>query len=175
MAESLLSEEDVIMLEPFIHQVGGRSTILMYGQNVCKPVNLRELAFYETVPEELKPFVPEFRGVIEVDFTQNADGYITITTKPPNSRKYEDKQSSCQQQTKYRIRLCKPFGDIVIESTDISLPDIQSDNIIDAIFEDGSSDLCKLTTNLMTKHNPWVLKTFSSLRKSDNIKKRSKN
>lgn len=166
------NDKNVIILEPLIHQVGGRSTILVFGQTVCKPNNPQELTFYQTLPQQLKPFVPEFRGLIEVDFNESSDGYLTITAKPPNSYKSENQ---FQQKTKYRIKLCKPNNDILIESNDISLAPIEFNHT----FEDGSDCLdnnySKLTNNLMTKiHNPWVLKTFSSLKESDNQKRRSK-
>src|ERR1700755_1871888 len=102
MAVNDPKEDHVISLEPFIHQVGGRSTILVFDQTICKPVNNRELTFYETLPEELKPFVPEFRGLIEVEFNENSEGYLTITAKPVPNSYISD--SNFQQKTKYRIK-----------------------------------------------------------------------
>lgn len=153
-----------ITLEPFIHQVGGRSTILVFDQTVCKPVDQRELTFYQTLPSELKPFVPEFRGLIEVEFSENSDGYLTITAKPVTKSHLSDPNSP--QKTKYRIKLCKPNGDILIENNDI-LPYIEDNHT----FEDGSVDT-SISDNTKI-HNPWVLKTISSLKESDNHKKRS--
>jgi hypothetical protein len=172
----MTSNDDIVMLEPFIHQVGGRSTILVYDQNICKPINSRELAFYESLPLDLKPFVSEFRGVIEVYFNEDADGYLTISTKTPRDSRSEDRQSSGKNYAKYRIKLCKPNGNIVIESSDSLLSDIQKDQNFDTIFEDESdsntnSNSSDSRRNSMTNHNPWVLKAFSSLRESDSIKK----
>jgi hypothetical protein len=173
----MTSDEDIVVLEPFIHQVGGRATILVYDQNICKPINSRELAFYESLPPDLKPFVPEFRGVIEVYFNEDADGYLTISAKTPHDSRSEDRQSSGQNYTKYRIKLCKPNGNIVIESNDSLLSDIQKNQNFDTIFEDESntdSNSSGSRRNSMTNHNPWVLKAFSHLRESESIKKRSK-
>ncbi|CAG2160546.1 unnamed protein product [Oppiella nova] len=177
MVQDQTIDENVITLEPFIHQVGGRSTILVFGQTVCKPINPRELAFYETLPLQLKPFVPEYRGISEVLFNESSDGYLTITAKPPNSlqpNSYREEDNS-EQKAKYRIKLCKPNGDIdiLIESNDKQLPHIDSNHI----FEDGShcneNDLPKIVSNSLTKpHNPWVLKTIKALKASDNYQRR---
>ena len=176
MAEKRLNDDNMICLEPFIHQVGGRSTLLVFSDTVCKPINTRELTFYETLPQELKPFVPEFRGLIEVEFSENCDGYLTITAKPVSKRDTYKSDINSQQPTKYRIKLCKPNGDILIENNDISLPYVKNNHI----FEDGSvlnagTKLPKLANDSVTKiHNPWVLRTISSLKESDNHKRRSK-
>ncbi|CAG2100491.1 unnamed protein product [Medioppia subpectinata] len=152
-----LNDDNVITLEPFVHQVGGRSTILVFGQTICKPIISRELAFYETTPTELKPFIPEFRGISEVYFSESSDGYLTITTKPPNS--YIDEDNS-QQNAKYRIKLCKPNGD-VIENKDKPSPHGERKHA----FEHSKHDLPEITNNSSTKiHNPWVLKTISALK-----------
>ena len=174
MAENKSNEENVITLEPFIHQVGGRSTILVFNDTICKPVNTRELTFYETLPQELKSFVPEFRGLIEVEFCENSDGYLIITAKPVSNSYKSDANS--QQRTKYRIKLCKPNGDILIENNDISLTYVENNHI----FEGGSilnagQKLSKNASDSEPKiHNPWVLRTISSLKESDNHKRRSK-
>ncbi|KAF7487772.1 Inositol hexakisphosphate kinase 1 [Sarcoptes scabiei] len=78
------TEPPAIELEPFIHQVGGRSAILVLGKFICKPINKRELAFYETLDDyapSLKPFVALFNGIISVNFEESDDGYLMITTK----------------------------------------------------------------------------------------------
>ena len=167
MAVNGCDTETGITLEPFIHQVGGRSTILVFDQTICKPINERELTFYKTIPQELKPFVPEYRGLIEVEFSENSDGYLTITAKPVPNSYISD--AGLQQKTKYRIKLCKPDRNILIENNDKTMQQIEDNHI----FEDGSVET---SSSKNTKiHNPWVLKTISSLKESDNHKKRSKN
>lgn len=172
MEEKQLNEENGITLEPFIHQVGGRSTLLVFGQTICKPINSRELTFYETLPQELKPFVPEFRGLIEVEFSETSEGYLAISAKPVSN--YYKSDTKSQQKTKYRIKLCKPNGDILIENNDISLPHKDDNHVLfvgsNAIDKQVSEDRRDSVTKI---HNPWVLRTISSLKESDNHKRRS--
>jgi inositol-hexakisphosphate kinase len=57
----------IMQLEPFIHQVGGHSSILCLDERtVCKPLIKQELNFYESLPKSLKRFTPEYRGVVQV-------------------------------------------------------------------------------------------------------------
>ena len=52
-----------IQLEPFVHQVGGHSSMLKFDETtVCKPLISREHHFYETLPPEMKGFTPQYRG-----------------------------------------------------------------------------------------------------------------
>ena len=55
--------EKGVMLEPFLHQVGGHCCVLRLGeQTICKPLITREHQFYESVPDELRKFIPQYRG-----------------------------------------------------------------------------------------------------------------
>ena len=59
-----------IQLEPFVHQVGGQSSILKFDDTtICKPLIAREHHFYEAMPPELKEFTPQYRG--KVYFSRN--------------------------------------------------------------------------------------------------------
>ena len=50
-------------LEPFHHQVAGQSLVFRYdAHTICKSLIPRELHIYRTLPDLLKPHVPEFRG-----------------------------------------------------------------------------------------------------------------
>lgn len=51
---------------------------------VCKPLLTREKAFYENLPEILKPFTAQYRGSIQVTCTEDIGGYLTLTTYPPD-------------------------------------------------------------------------------------------
>ena len=54
-----------IQLEPFVHQVGGQSSILKFDDTtICKPLISREHHFYEAMPPELKEFTPQYRGKV---------------------------------------------------------------------------------------------------------------
>lgn len=71
-------------LEPFVHQVGGHSSMLCLDEaTVCKPLLVREKAFYENLPEILTQFTAQYRGTIQVTCTEDAGGYLTLTTFPP--------------------------------------------------------------------------------------------
>ena len=136
--KSCFIPESIIELEPFIHQVGGRSAILVLGDYICKPVNERELAFYESIDQStspLKPFLPHFNGVISVNFAESNDGYLMITTKSSSFQDFTsgfihandattshqtNSSNSCVLRspnspyqkfvTKYRIKLFRPLS-----------------------------------------------------------------
>ncbi|KAI9216095.1 hypothetical protein BC828DRAFT_336535, partial [Blastocladiella britannica] len=59
-----------LSLTPFANQVGGHAPFLrLSDQTVCKPLNVAERAFYESLDARaprLKQFVPAYFGVINV-------------------------------------------------------------------------------------------------------------
>lgn len=55
--------EKGVMLEPFVHQVGGHCCVLRFGeQTICKPLIPREHQFYKTLPSAVRKFTPQYRG-----------------------------------------------------------------------------------------------------------------
>ena len=57
------SETPAIPLRPFRDQVGGNFMILEIDEKyICKPLQARETLFYETIPDELRRFTPEYKG-----------------------------------------------------------------------------------------------------------------
>ncbi|XP_041099514.1 inositol hexakisphosphate kinase 1-like [Polyodon spathula] len=53
-----------VLLEPFVHQVGGHTSMMRYDDHtVCKPLISREERFYESLPPEMKEFSPEYKGM----------------------------------------------------------------------------------------------------------------
>ena len=55
------------VLHPLDHQVGGHTQLMLLDQGtVCKPLIQRELLFYLRIPRELRPFVPCYKGVVQV-------------------------------------------------------------------------------------------------------------
>ena len=65
MLEKPTAMEDVqpVHLDLFDHQVSGHHLMLRYDDTtLCKSLTPREQKFYENLPEELKEFVPEYRG-----------------------------------------------------------------------------------------------------------------
>ncbi|XP_041047196.1 inositol hexakisphosphate kinase 1 [Carcharodon carcharias] len=72
-----------VLLEPFIHQVGGHTSMMRYDDHtVCKPLISREQRFYESLPPEMKEFTPEYKGVVLVCFEGGRDGYINLVAYP---------------------------------------------------------------------------------------------
>ncbi|KAM9860052.1 inositol hexakisphosphate kinase 1 [Aulostomus maculatus] len=82
-AASLRSQGGGVPLEPFIHQVGGHTSMMRYDDHtVCKPLISREQRFYESLPPEMKEFTPEYKGVVLVCFEGDSDGYINLVAYP---------------------------------------------------------------------------------------------
>ncbi|CAK6960861.1 inositol hexakisphosphate kinase 1%2C partial [Scomber scombrus] len=80
---SLRSRGGGVPLEPFIHQVGGHTSMMRYDDHtVCKPLISREQRFYESLPPEMKEFTPEYKGVVLVCFEGDSDGYINLVAYP---------------------------------------------------------------------------------------------
>ena len=59
----IAKQQPTVPLEPFVHQVGGHSCMLMYDDtSVCKPLINREHHFYQIMPEDMQEFTAQFRG-----------------------------------------------------------------------------------------------------------------
>lgn len=138
-------------LEPFIHQVGGHSSMLQLDEHtICKPLIPQELNFYKAAPENLKQFMAEHKGIIEVTFSEADDGYLDLIAYLPPTYKSSSKPGPRQnsfteneRKTKHRIRLCQS-GNIQIES--VSLGDKKLPfNECQEISQNGVL-------------NPWVLR-----------------
>ncbi|XP_032819004.1 inositol hexakisphosphate kinase 1 [Petromyzon marinus] len=68
-----------VLLEPFVHQVGGHSSMMKFDDDtICKPLIAREQRFYESLPQEMKEFTPLYKGVVSVHFEEDSDGYFTL-------------------------------------------------------------------------------------------------
>ncbi|KAF3856753.1 hypothetical protein F7725_017476 [Dissostichus mawsoni] len=80
---TLRSRPGGVPLEPFIHQVGGHTSMMRYDDHtVCKPLISREQRFYESLPPDMKEFTPEYKGVVLVCFEGDSDGYINLVAYP---------------------------------------------------------------------------------------------
>ncbi|XP_043590438.1 uncharacterized protein LOC122571139 isoform X2 [Bombus pyrosoma] len=65
-SSSFLQENDEVALLPLKNQVGGHTRLLLLNQNtICKPLNCRELDFYQNIPQDIQIFVPKFKGVLQ--------------------------------------------------------------------------------------------------------------
>ncbi|XP_029287617.1 inositol hexakisphosphate kinase 2-like [Cottoperca gobio] len=78
--------EKGVMLEPFLHQVGGHCCVLRLGeQTICKPLIPREHQFYESVPAAMRKFTPQYRGVVSVSFEEDEEGNLCLIAYPLQS------------------------------------------------------------------------------------------
>ncbi|XP_075525646.1 inositol hexakisphosphate kinase 1-like [Dermacentor variabilis] len=142
-----------VVLEPYIHQVGGRSSMLCLDElTLCKPLILQELKFYENLPDVLKPFTSEYKGVVEVALLEDPDGYLTLTAHPS----YDPLKNGCASShnikgtesitslkaRKYRMRWQKA-GSVEIEP-------VLTDGT--QLFEEDDSK------DSFTTHNPWIVR-----------------
>ncbi|CAF1149343.1 unnamed protein product [Rotaria sp. Silwood1] len=77
------SQTSLIQLSPFIHQVGGHSSMFQYDKNtICKLLAPPELDFYQSMPNSLQKFTPEFRGIVTVQYCEDESGYIKLVARP---------------------------------------------------------------------------------------------
>ncbi|GFG35244.1 hypothetical protein Cfor_08585 [Coptotermes formosanus] len=59
-------DENEISLIPLGNQVGGHTRLLMLNERtICKPLNPRELDFYQNIPQDIQTFVPQYKGVMQ--------------------------------------------------------------------------------------------------------------
>ncbi|PSN32402.1 hypothetical protein C0J52_17848 [Blattella germanica] len=59
-------DESEISLIPLGNQVGGHTRLLMLNERtICKPLNPRELDFYQNIPQDIEMFVPQYKGVMQ--------------------------------------------------------------------------------------------------------------
>ncbi|XP_056294332.1 inositol hexakisphosphate kinase 1 isoform X2 [Pseudoliparis swirei] len=80
---ALRPREGGVPLEPFVHQVGGHTSMMRYDDHtVCKPLISREQRFYESLPPDMREFTPEYKGVVLVCFEGDSDGYINLVAYP---------------------------------------------------------------------------------------------
>lgn len=57
------SHHDEINLYPLSNQVGGHTRLLLLNEKtVIKPLNIRELEFYQNIPSDIQHFVPKYKG-----------------------------------------------------------------------------------------------------------------
>lgn len=55
-----------VRLHPFLHQVSGSSVMFKFdGNTVCKPLLPKEYNFYKFLPESLREFTAEYKGITQ--------------------------------------------------------------------------------------------------------------
>lgn len=61
-----IEDNSEVALHPLHNQVGGHTRLLLLNQStICKPLNSRELNFYQNIPLDIKTFVPKYKGVMQ--------------------------------------------------------------------------------------------------------------
>ncbi|XP_053884564.1 inositol hexakisphosphate kinase 3 isoform X1 [Malaclemys terrapin pileata] len=72
-----------VLLEPFIHQVGGHMSMMKYDEHtVCKPLISQEQWFYESLPTAIKQFTPQYKGIISVCLRKDSLGNLGLIASP---------------------------------------------------------------------------------------------
>ncbi|KFP85553.1 Inositol hexakisphosphate kinase 3, partial [Acanthisitta chloris] len=72
-----------VLLEPFVHQVGGHTSMLKYDEHtVCKPLVSQELSFYESLPLAMRQFTPQYKGIVSVHLRKDSLGNPTLIASP---------------------------------------------------------------------------------------------
>uniref|UniRef100_A0A3B3TMU6 Kinase n=1 Tax=Poecilia latipinna TaxID=48699 RepID=A0A3B3TMU6_9TELE len=103
------AQEDMdkgVMLEPFVHQVGGHCCVLRFGeQTICKPLIPREHRFYKTLPPAMRKFTPQYRGVVSVSFEEDEEGNLCLIAYPlhsdlPTDVENKDPSADCDPKRK---------------------------------------------------------------------------
>jgi len=135
-----------IQLSPFFHQVGGHSSMFQYDKDtVCKVLALPELDFYQSMPDSLKQFTPEYRGIITVQYYEDESGYIKLVARPETDDEdlptTTDQESTANNNSKKSVQLrCSEDGRIDYSNS-------LGNDVVN--YEQG-----KIT---MSKINPWSL------------------
>ncbi|XP_004624286.1 inositol hexakisphosphate kinase 3 [Octodon degus] len=72
-----------VRLEPFLHQAGGRLSVLQYGKHtVCKPLISQEQHFYESLPLAVKQFTPQYKGTVTMYLWRDSRGHLSLVAHP---------------------------------------------------------------------------------------------
>ncbi|XP_036387778.1 inositol hexakisphosphate kinase 1 [Megalops cyprinoides] len=161
-----------VPLEPFVHQVGGHTSMMRYDDHtVCKPLIAREQRFYESLPPEMKEFTPEYKGVVLVCFEGDIDGYINLVAYPyveSEGLDHEDLPERDQPRRKHSRRsLHRSSSDHKEErpahesdSTE-NLQELKSPRLELQIHSDVPFQMLDGNSGLSSEkisHNPWSLR-----------------
>ncbi|KAK1158451.1 inositol hexakisphosphate kinase 1-like [Acipenser oxyrinchus oxyrinchus] len=161
-----------VLLEPFVHQVGGHTSMMRYDDHtVCKPLISREERFYESLPPEMKEFSPEYKGVVLVCFEGDSDGYIHLVAYPyvesegldhedfperDQPRRKHSRRSLHRSSSDYKEERSAHESDSSESLQDLKSPRMELHIQSDIPFQmlDGNSGL----SSEQISYNPWSLR-----------------
>ncbi|KOX74669.1 Inositol hexakisphosphate kinase 2 [Melipona quadrifasciata] len=126
-SSSFLQENDEeVALLPLKNQVGGHTRLLLLNQNtICKPLNCRELDFYQNIPQDIQIFVPKFKGVLQA----SNSGEVTLDKRySPNFKEQDNNRQGHNSSKRKRedVLRMKIHRDNTLG--EILKPDIHLDN-----------------------------------------------
>ncbi|XP_064422184.1 inositol hexakisphosphate kinase 1 isoform X2 [Latimeria chalumnae] len=140
-----------VLLEPFIHQVGGHTSMMRYDDHtVCKPLISREQRFYESLPPEMKEFTPEYK---ESEVVEQEDLPERDQPRRKHSRRSLHRSSSTSDHKEDKATLDAENSESIQEmkSPKVELR-IQSEVPFQML--DGNSGL----SSEKISYNPWSLR-----------------
>ncbi|XP_010879877.2 inositol hexakisphosphate kinase 2b [Esox lucius] len=159
-----------VMLEPFVHQVGGHSCVLRFGdQTICKPLIPREHQFYKSLPPEMRKFTPQYRGVVSVSFEEDEEGNLCLIAYPlhnePENLENKDPSADCEPKSKMIKWGNKKSSSLLLENDNYSKDRVRqspkenkSKSYNGADVQQQAEVLRYSLEQKPIKHNPWSLK-----------------
>ncbi|XP_067361280.1 inositol hexakisphosphate kinase 2-like isoform X1 [Channa argus] len=175
--------EKGVMLEPFVHQVGGHSCVLRFGeQTICKPLIPREHQFYKSLPAAMRTFTPQYRGVVSVSFEEDEEGNLCLIAYPLQSDPAADLENmDPSADSEHKGKILK-WGNMVASSLLVDSEHFSKDTRSRHSRKDKDKSVHKLPDDVelewrhqaevlyyrlersqsnavpQLKHNPWSLK-----------------
>uniref|UniRef100_A0A3Q2QEU9 Kinase n=1 Tax=Fundulus heteroclitus TaxID=8078 RepID=A0A3Q2QEU9_FUNHE len=165
-----------VMLEPFVHQVGGHSCVLRFGeQTICKPLIPREHQFYKNLPAEMRKFTPQYRGVVSVSFEEDEEGSLCLIAYPLHSESLDlenkDPSSDCQEPKSKMVKWSNKKQSLLLqENENYSKDRARNSRKEDKIMSYNRDEVQQQQAEVLyfnlekgnvvpqIKHNPWSLK-----------------
>uniref|UniRef100_A0A1B6KMH1 Kinase n=1 Tax=Graphocephala atropunctata TaxID=36148 RepID=A0A1B6KMH1_9HEMI len=92
--------DDEVSLLPLNNQVGGHTRMLLLDQGtICKPLNPRELEFYQNIPSDIQNFVPKYKGVMQ------GTGSGAVQRYSPNFREEQNRPAKRRREDVLRLKV----------------------------------------------------------------------
>ncbi|XP_070601363.1 inositol hexakisphosphate kinase 3 [Erythrolamprus reginae] len=161
-----------ILLEPFIHQVGGHMSMMKYDDcTVCKPLVSQEQWFYEALPTAMKEFTPHYKGIIAVYLKKDSMGNLNLVACPrtDNHNSLDNTTKECSMTIWQKLNQAKtgkndhtfvkwnhsPFTNVIESSCHGNTrlqTDLQYHQNVSSLMEDANGN-----QEANNSFNPWGL------------------